>query len=400
MRFVLPPGTGCAGATGPGRLKRGNCKKLHGVPIYLRGLFPALFLWWLTPLSQSGATAQETVVFDGMRECESCFVALQPLVHIGDESGPGSIETQNALLRYGGDPSTYAVFRVGGDHVSIFDADGSFQGRIGQRGSGPGEFQYLLDVHVLDSILVALDAGNGKVVGMRSDGGVSFESSIRVSPGAFRIATDSTILIAAMGLRPELVGYPFHEVVLRTGEAIAHFGEDGPFNLGAESAGQVRLGWSPSRDRTWLMRGTRTFEEWSVPDRHLIRRISIDPDWIPSPHSGSRDSLPPGLQVAFGVDRRDRMWLINLVLREPRSWEDIPASPSGERRIRTSDLGEYYDVRLDVIDLAEAEHIGHFLWPGPTTVDLVQLGEDLAIRTVELDERLVPRVTVFRVVVG
>ncbi|MDE2652946.1 MAG: 6-bladed beta-propeller [Gemmatimonadota bacterium] len=49
---------------------------------------------------------------------------------------------------------------VGSTYLQIFDKDGRFARRVGREGDGPGKFLRVVDAHVVDGRLVALDDAN------------------------------------------------------------------------------------------------------------------------------------------------------------------------------------------------------------------------------------------------
>lgn len=86
---------------------------------------------------------------------------LVEIARFGDAAGDGIIESDVVGVSWGEDVG-YLV-RDGASGIStrikVFAGDGTFQGAIGRRGDGPGEFRAVGEVLVVEDRIVALDAG-------------------------------------------------------------------------------------------------------------------------------------------------------------------------------------------------------------------------------------------------
>ena len=130
--------------------------------------------------------------------CDRCRLEPELLLLLGEEDGPGIIETVDTRLAYGEQQGLFATFLpFGGTEILLFDSNGTFLRRIGREGDGPGESRFLRHVEFSGDRIVALDIIRLKMMVWDLEGAHLRDVPLPqpMMPGHFRMASDSTITV-------------------------------------------------------------------------------------------------------------------------------------------------------------------------------------------------------------
>ena len=345
--------------------------------------------------------AQTVVDLSEIDVCGTCRLALEAVVRLGADEDPGMIEEEWTRAAWGGEMG-YLTFA--GATIKRFDADGRFAGQIGRSGDGPGEFRAVTDVHVVGGQIVAFDYGNRSWSQFDESG--TFVRRQRypgeVGRGRFHVVGHDTVIVAGMDRRdPDVVGYPLHLTTLAEDAPIVHFGADSPYYVPNEPYASLVVLGTASRPGTvwWGKPGRPHWEEWSVNRDHL-RTVVGNLPWFPRDVPVRRRDPRPIVRMGyFGLDGRNRFWILTEV--PDPGWEQIEfvLTDQGWEPTREARPGELRDARLDVFDLAARRHLGHYTWDGVYPA-LMLLDGELAVSSVEVGADYVPRLAVYRLADG
>ena len=341
---------------------------------------------------RSVIAAQQVIDLTSVSICTQCTLETRVLAQLGTQDGEGIIESQAAQVRYNAATRQYAVFQIGGTRILLFDDSGRFIRGVGRMGPGPGEFGGLTDVQISDSLLIAVDRDGPSIVVLNHAGDVRYERRLTVRRGRFRIASDTTIVVASRDRSPQSVGYPLHLVHIRTGEPLKNFGSrDGQGRLADQYAMNPIIGFSVAPERFWEANNTPfLLEEWDTSNR-LGRTITARGSYFVEEGAAAANQPPPTLLESFGIDGNERLWTITLV--PDRRWREAPRH-GNEGYVLERDVSLLRDVRIDLYDLRSKRHLGTLRWD-ESLVGLVQVGDELAVQRVEIRND-VPQVVVYR----
>ena len=329
--------------------------------------------------------------------CADCELQLTEVVRFGEADGHGVIDGIAPRVSWNEKPG-YVV--VGSTFLQLFDDDGRFVRRIGREGDGPGEFGRVIDAHVVDGRLVALDQARRAWSIFNLAGEFIEARPYGYRAGPFTPVGGSHVVVVAMDPSPEAAGLPFHLAHIDSGVPSRHFGsgqgrdrnrENGPYsdNLTGSVASRPGTVW-------WGSAGSPRVEEWSVDDE-LLRVVDGELPWFPEvTESIDPTTDPPStLLMSIALDGREYLWMT--VRTADPGWREVELERTPEGyRVPPERRGDYMDTRLDIFDLEERRHLGRYVWDSPYA-RLIDLGGEPAVSIVEYDEEMVPQVVVYRV---
>ena len=278
---------------------------------------------------------------------ERCGLTLVPVIEFGEDEGPGMIEGA-AEARVDGSGRLYLAM-LGGDHVLVFDSDGTFLRRVGRRGEGPGE---LLDIRAFavldDGVFAVLDSGRGVILTFDWTGRLLREVRTRgwgpIGTGTWLIPLGDTRAVYQAAYRGgDRAGYPLHVINLESGEMEASFGSrTGEFDITRERRLDVVPALGPG-ESIWMARQRAYWIELWEPDNRLVRSMRRDVEWFPDAlvdlegaHGGPPREPEPVLASIAATD--SLLWV--LLGRSDERW----AGASG------GDDEMSYDTVIEVID--------------------------------------------------
>lgn len=325
--------------------------------------------------------------------CTDCELEPIEVVRFGDANGPGTIGSVAPGVTWSAQLG-YVV--VGSTFLQVFDEDGRFVRRVGQEGDGPGEFGRVVDAHVVDGRLVALDDANRAWSIFNLAGKFIERRPYEHATGPFVPVGGGRAVVVAMDQSPEFAGLPLHLADIDSGVPSRHFGswyewEDTPYadNVrGSVVSGPGTVWWGAA--------GSPRIQEWSVDDE-LLRVIEGELPWFPevTEFIDPATEPPSTLLRSLALDAREHLWMT--VRTADPQWRDVELERTPEgHRVPPERRADYMDTRLDIFDLEEQRHIGRFVWDSPYA-RLINLGGEPAVSIVEYTEAGVPRVVVYRV---
>ena len=213
--------------------------------------------------------------------CRRCEVVLSHEIRLGDDIGPGIIESMAvSVLRDGaGNFITYTSYA---DRLKVFGPDGAFLREVGREGQGPGEFLGIGRVLPWPGGgFAVLDNENARISFHSSS--LAFERSVSTGIPLFiqGVAVGpEALVIAAHSRTPERIGLPLH-LVHSDGTVVRSFGsEDEMHRPDVPYAGQ-RVIAGGSDGTIWsAYRNAYLIERWDTAGAKLAQ-IEHEPDWFP-----------------------------------------------------------------------------------------------------------------------
>ena len=339
----------------------------------------------------------ETANWSDFAICADCELELTELIRFGDADGPGTIGSVAPRVSWN---MQLGYLVISSTSLQVFDDHGRFVRRIGRRGDGPGEFSRVIDAHVVDGRLVALDQA-GSTWSIFSLAGEFIERRpYGYAPGPFVPIGGNHVVVVSMDRSPDVAGLPLHLADIDSGVPSLHFGsgqdrdrnrENGPYsdNLTGSVASRPGTVW-------WGSAGSPRVEEWSTEDE-LLRVVDGELPWFPEvTESIDPTTDPPStLLRSIALDGREYLWMM-VRTADPR-WRDVELERTADGyRIPPERRADYLDTRLDIFDLEERRHIGRYVWDSPYA-RLINLGGEPTVSVVEYDDEMVPQVVIYRV---
>ncbi len=330
--------------------------------------------------------------------CTDCELELAELVRFGEAEGPGAIGSAAPRVSWN---RQLGYLVVSSTFLQVFDDHGRFVRRVGRRGDGPGEFSRVIDAHVVDGRLVALDQA-GSTWSIFSLAGESIERRpYGYAPGPFVPIGGSHVVVVSMDRSPDVAGLPLHLADIDSGVPSLHFGsgpdrdrnrDNGPYsdNVAGSVASRPGTVW-------WGTADSPRVEEWSTEDE-LLRVVDGELPWFPEVTASSDPATEPPstLLRSMALDGREYLWMM-VRTADPR-WRDVELERTADGyRIPPERRADYMDTRLDIFDLEERRHLGRYVWDSPYA-RLIDLGGEPAVSIVEYTREGVPEVVVYEMV--
>ena len=378
---------------------------LHGGSVYTFESFQSLLAGELDPDLETrddldvlaeilNPPTHETTTWSDFELCDECEIELTEVVRFGEPESPGVIGSIAPRVSWN-EQLGYVV--VGSTSLQIFDDDGRFVRRIGGEGEGPGEFSRVIDAHVVDGRLVALDYAQSAWSIFNLAGEFIQRRPYGHSTGPFVPVGGSHVVVVNMDESPELAGLPLHLADIDSGVPTLHFGsgddawESRPYSNNVQGSVTSRPGtvW-------WGATGSPRVQEWSVDDE-LLRVVDGELPWFPevTEFIDPTREPPSTLLRSLALDGRERLWMT--VRTADPEWQEVELERTQQgHRAPPERRGDYMDTRLDIFDLEEQRHIGRYVWDSPYA-RLINLGGEPAVSIVEYTEDNGLQVVIYRV---
>lgn len=351
------------------------------------------------------AAAQEVVRWQDFEPCGDAGteLVLHEVMRIGDATGAGIVESDLPRLTWS-EEIGYFVLDGRGAWFKVFDQDGRFVRVVGRQGEGPGEFGAVALVRVVQGQIVALDVVRRLWHFFDLDGKYVDQRNLGFSAHWFEPVGGSFVVVAALDIRPEFVGYPLHLVNLDEGVPSHHFGAEEPANWKSTDpwARFVVVGRGGRNGSVWGGKaGVPTALEWSAEGR-LIRRIEGELPWFPrlAVHPAQERLEPSGpLVVQMMADTDDRLWMkTQLADARWRATMREYMTEGGEPFVPSEEKHKVDDMRLDGFDLRRRCHLGHRMYDDRRASPslFTRRGEVMAYTT-ELSDLAVLQIVVHRI---
>jgi hypothetical protein len=339
---------------------------------------------WCANLIACVAEAQ-TVEIGSAPSCPRCTIAVTREVTLGDDDGPGSLES---IPISAARDSRGLYYVVAGNAVLVFDSTGRYVRKLGAIGAGPGEFRRPQRVQVGAGDTVYVSDARG--ISSFSPQGVFMRAAkVAARNGTFVLQPDgSLVAYGALGTSAS-IGFPFHRF-RPDGTPSRSFGSLAPsdargrpqvpfYLLGRRSATEI---WSAEPDYD---RGRYTLTAWDSAGG-VKRSLSRAPEWMRRGEatSAARPIVAPSPMLqAVRQDGTGKLWTITVVA-APR-WRDgygelKPGTSTLDISTRRLDL--MMDTMLEVIDPITGKLVAATRVRGHT-LDFVDDSRVLSLQTTE-----------------
>jgi len=283
--------------------------------------------------------------------------------------------------------------------VLLFDLKtGSYLGRLGRDGSGPGEFRMVRVIRALASgELFLVDVSNARV-SWWTPGQPQPRKEERIVGGYWFDAVPwlgDTLLFTAERLPEIAAGYPLHLSV--NARMVASFGTDRPHLEVRNWTESFRRFSSPSQGCWWAIPFDRQYLiQCFDSHRRPVRQIERQPSWFqrwPLHQAQNQDERVGGCRAkkytqawALEADAAGRVWVAFLTPSKDYAVKAPCArSPIGR-------IGDYTDIPLEVFD----GRSGRLLASSTLKAVVISISTDGRIVTYDEDANDEPVITVWR----
>lgn len=329
--------------------------------------------------------------------CSPCRIQVQPTLALGTESGIGAIEhLESRAVRDG--QGRYLVKGHYASSLLVYDNHGRFLRSIGQKGSGPGEFQGIAAIApgLADSLFV-FDGDSRRYSVYAPDLSFVAAGLLPLGPELISLVLPSGEFVFGLPLRtPAQIGQPLH-VVSRDGRLLRSLGsKSGLFRPDIPWLDSRAIGIAPAGMLWSAFRTQYVVERWNPRTGQFVSAISRTVPWFPSRMQPVRtDRADPEEPEPFLMDiREDTRAVLWVLIAVPDSnWRRTVTRPSGAQHMQIRDPQEYYDTVLEALDARTGRLLASVRLPQYVR----QFVADNEIGTVVEDSDGIPRLQLWRV---
>ena len=333
-------------------------------------------LWLAQPRVPGAIIAALVVGFGCVAELTAtalqCEIEVTKLVALGDERN-GLISSPFAVRR---DASGRFLFVGEAEQaaVLIFDDRGAYEGRMGGKGEGPGDFHTITHIQKWRGDSIGIwDIGNGRIQIYPRDLGSPRIRPVRILPRAGLVLPEGRLFVNAIMRNVEQSGYALHELgydglVRASFDGTNSFRWDRPDIHRRALAASARGGfWAAAQTQYRIIR-------WSA-DGEILQELRRTVEWFPDNtyyglHWEDKSRPPaPGLIDVYEDDQGLLWTLIHVPDDEWRAGLDGPLRPGmyGEM-VPSIDRNALWDTVLEVLNPSDQSVIAR------QTVDEALLG--------------------------
>ncbi|HEX7050811.1 MAG TPA: 6-bladed beta-propeller [Longimicrobiales bacterium] len=327
------------------------------------------------------APAQTVTTIDSVPDCATCRIEFGQPIELRGEFEDASVLGSPASVQVAADGRIYVVYNTDRTSIRVYAPDGSYTGRIGREGEGPGEFRWIRYIRVDGDVIHAFDWHQLRMTDIdRRTGAVIRTVLLPDHWRSLSLADGRTVLGGAVKTR-QAIGQPLH-MFDAEGTWQRSFGVDEPafrprleplFNRYLAAAGPSMFWAAPVNEYR--------IELWHA-DGRLLRTLVLEREWFerwtqyPMP---SRDT-PPATRL-WGLTMGPRGYLWTLFTAAAEDWadamEDITTNREGGPRLVLKEGANYMVNILEAIDpedgtllarLRFEENPGIFSFAGPNPV--------------------------------
>lgn len=240
-------------------------------------------------------------------DCPDCAIRLEHVTKIGVGTGEGALDEQ--LQHVARDDRGRFIAT---SHVEalpyLYDSTGTFLGRLGTEGEGPGQFTGASAVHVAADSVYVLDRGQGRILVFDEDlshvrtvtGPTHYYAAVPLAGGRF-------MANSALPTGPPLIVYDANgSVVAAVGDTVVG---DSPTTF----LHQPRLLAPSAAGGAWTVKRffRPVIREWDA-DGELRREFALDVDWY-EPYEEVRqpgpETAPTPVVTGIREDEAGRIWI-------------------------------------------------------------------------------------------
>lgn len=302
----------------------------------------------------SSSAKEQRIAVSEEPVCVQCAINVQEIAILGDEQGPGTIDTEDTLGIRASDGRYYvhSFATRGGVPIKVFAEDGTFIEPLGEFGEGPGEFGNVAAVRELeDGYLAVFDSIPPRMTVLSPTHELVDTVRWQILPTfTVEALANGESLLASDSRLPNQIGLPLH-VVGADGTVVRSFGaEDDSFYPGSRSV-ERRIALSKDGGVWATSPWEYVVEHWSL-DGELLASLSR-----PNVYTGPRNEDPSAPQPSIAALREDDdglLWVYILVA-DARWREQLgrPIGRPGQHGGEADFVGtkhEYRDTIVEVID--------------------------------------------------
>lgn len=299
------------------------------------------------------AQAQPVLRLPERVSCPRCVIELIPEVQLGDTAGDGIIEDDNARA-WRDSGGRFLVVGAYGTVIKVFGPDGRFQGLIGRKGGGPGEFggigTLMIDAH--DSVHV-FDHTNHRYSVFSPSHAYVRSIALPIGPQIHALRTRSFLAINLGIHTPDRIGLPVHVLDL-TGRILASTGSRSEVYRPDITGVDLRALALANGDTIWSAHIAQyAIDLIDLRQGRIVQTLTRSVDWFPPrgplPPSGTDAMRPqPGIRV-IRQDSAGRLWVL-IGVPDPDWMRSITSRSADGTHFRVSNDHEYRDAYIEVID--------------------------------------------------
>lgn len=285
-------------------------------------------------------------------QCRGC-VRFDLEVVIGDTTGPGYVVHSDHVVRDSSHRYWLGQYR---DMVKVFDSAGRYVTTVGQRGSGPGEYDTPLPLYT-DSIgrVHILDAGLPRRTVVFPDFRVQATSPLPMSPWSLvPLGTEETFVVNVPVQTTASLGHPLH--IVRGATVVRSFGA-----LRSAVIDPFDVRRAITVDHSGRIYSARTdeflVEVWTDAGHRIVGLRGDHLRGNDPPAETETLYTPASALLGIRVDQSEQLWLLILHPRDDwRESMDEVALRNGQKAFRpkNGDFSKIYSSRIVVVALAEA----------------------------------------------
>ena len=172
---------------------------------YVNSSMRSVLVFTGLPMTLAAAAAGQTRIGDDV-SCSGCRIEVVDRVAVGGDAGPGMIQ---------GYPTAVALDSLGrfwsgfsSEGPIVYSENGEFLSKVGRKGEGPGEFQWVSGLIALpgDSVVV-FDGGSNRVTILGDDLQLSRDVRYELdASGGFNLGWPNAVVVRGLYGSPALAG--------------------------------------------------------------------------------------------------------------------------------------------------------------------------------------------------
>jgi len=288
------------------------------------------------------------------QQCRSCRIVLERETTLGADSGP-NVVTSTFFVKRDSRGRLYSVFQFEPSAIVVFASDGAFLQKIGHEGAGPGEFRYILGLHVADGDTLHLfDVGNQRRTVLSPEYEVVRSHRIppALMPDAYAFLPDGALVVNALVPTPAGAGYPLH-LLTAEGDVERSFGTDDTYITPRTEYTHTVRRVAPGDSGVWAVPWTRyVLQLWSR-DGTMRRQWRRSVPWF-EPYEQieplSEEGPPAPMVAGLSVDAHGYLWVaVTVADSRWRSNLRRETGPDGPQ-VFPKAVERVYDTILEMID--------------------------------------------------
>ncbi|HYV97294.1 MAG TPA: 6-bladed beta-propeller [Gemmatimonadaceae bacterium] len=307
-------------------------------------------------IATSALEAQDkTVIVLDEPSCAKCTISIKPVAHIGTAEGAGNLSTTPSQVRVDGLGRYWVMQEL--EMPLVFDANGKFVARVGNKGQGPGEFESPMQAMALpgDSMLV-FDGVRTQVISPDFKPGRAIARG--TATGGPGVVVNWPVLVIMSRRKYEMTP-PILRVDLSTDEmrSLGAFGPTDRGDLDPRSPLSQTID-AANGDHFWSHDGARyRVSSWTFAGeaRSAFER---KPEWFVNPPDGSKKSFVQPYVRAVSEANDGLVWVFVSTAR-PDYRSNLPKIQGREIAARSIPYEKLYRTTIEIIDPHAAHVVAH-----------------------------------------